>query len=898
MSPLIHFVLAAAVAGSLATRVHGQESCPGDCQGDGVVTVDEIVVGVSIGLGSSAIEACTAADGNVDGSVTVDEILRAIQAALSGCSSVRQAVTLGETGTLRFDAGTPDLVLRWDGTRVLRILLEEVRLGAVDVIEDATNYDPYPLVAGLPLSRSPVNLRWLSGRRARITKDEPNRLLAEVSFDEGKQATLEIRRTADGSFRLHLVPQAGGPPVAYFRIGMRADADEGFYGLGEYFDAVNHRGRIRAMQLEVDTSIESTNNEAHVPIPFLIGTKGWGAFVESRHPGVFDVATQGSRLVEATFGTGAASGDGIVLYLFSSAHPLDVTRQYYEATTYPKLPARWAYGPWVWRDENDDQTQVETDAETIRDLDLATSAMWIDRPYATGVNAFDFDPEKFPQPRAMIERLNALGMRVALWHTPYVDEQDADTADLVAEANANGYFPLRSSLRLNGWGRPIDFTNPQAFGWWQDNLSSYLDLGIEGFKLDYGEDIVPGIAGRRNVWQFRDGSDERTMHSGYKLLYHGVYAELLGDDGGFLLCRAGTWGTQQYPCVIWPGDLDANMAKHREVVTSGESSYVAVGGLPAAVVASLSLGPSGFPFFGSDTGGYRHSPPDKETFTRWFQHTALSSVMQIGTSTNDVAWEFNEQNGFDEEMLGWYRDYTRLHLRLFPYVWSYAERLDDDGRPILRALGLAHPETGVHPDDIYLLGDDLLVAPVVTRGARSREVTFPQGDWIDWWTGEILPGGGTSSVAAPLGTLPLYQRAGSIVPLLRPTIDTLSPTTQPALVDSYATTPGALHARVVFGESSEFEVYDGTRLTQAGSGAGGELGFTAGAEFAAGAVFEVVPFAASVSGVSVESRALTQRASVAELEQSEDGWFLDETGPGRLWVKVGAGGGTAVVAAE
>lgn len=898
MSRLIHFALAAAVAGSLATRAPGQETCPGDCNADGAVTVDEIVVGVSIGLGSSPAGNCTAADVDGDLSVTVDEILRAIQAALSGCSAVRQTVTLGETGTLRFDATTPDLLLRWDGTRVLRILLEEVRLGAVDVIEDATNYDPYPLVAGLPLSRSPVNLRWLSGRSARITRDEPNRLLAEVSFDEGKQATLEIRQTQDGSFRLHLVPQPGGPPIAYFRIGMRGDADEGFYGLGEYFDAVNHRGRIRAMQLEVDTSIESTNNEAHVPIPFVIGTKGWGAFFESRHPGVFDVATQGRRLVEVTFGTGAASADGIVLHLYSSAHPLDLTRHYYEVTSYPKLPARWAYGPWVWRDENDNQQQVERDAETIRDLDLATSAMWIDRPYATGVNAFDFDPEKFPQPRSMIERLHALGMRVALWHTPYVDEQDEDTTALVADANASGYFPLRSSLRLNGWGRPIDFTNPQAFGWWQDNLSFYLDLGIEGFKLDYGEDIVPGIAGRRNVWQFRDGSDERTMHSGYKLFYHGVYAELLGEDGGFLLCRAGTWGTQQYPCVIWPGDLDANMAKHREAVADGDRSYVAVGGLPAALVASLSLGPSGFPFFGSDTGGYRHSPPDKETFTRWFQHTALSSVMQIGTSTNDVAWEFNERNGFDEEMLGWYHGYTRLHLRLFPYVWTYAERLADDGRPILRALGLAHPEMGVHPDDIYLLGDDLLVAPVVIRGARSREVTFPQGDWINWWSGETVAGGGTNLVEAPLDTLPLFQRAGSIVPLLRPTIDTLSPTTLPHLVDSYATTPGVLHARVAFGESSEFQVFDGARLTQKGTDVGGELGFAAGEEFVHGAVFEVVPFAANVSSVSLAARALSQHASLEDLEQADDGWFFDAAGPGRLWVKIGAPGGTVVVAAE
>lgn len=895
MPLLLVFLVAAASSLSIGGFAFAQVPCSADCDGDGSVTVDEIVTSVSIALGSADTAACAAADVDANGSVTVDEILLAIQAGLKGCPTVAQNVTLGETASLVVDATTPDLLLRWDGSRVLRMLIGEIQLGAVDVLDDATNYDPYPLAAGLPLSRPPANLRWLDVRRARIVEAEEGALRLELSFPESKRAVLTIRNDSDGRFRLHIVPEEGGPPIAYFRFRLRGTRDEGFYGLGEYFDAVDHRGHIRAMQLEVDTSIESTNNEAHVPVPFLIGTNGWGAFVESPYPGAFDVATQGNRIIEVTYGTGAASSDGLILHLFAAAHPLDVTRLYYEVTSFPKLPARWAYGPWVWRDENDNQAQVENDAETIRDLDLATSAMWIDRPYATGVNAFDFEPTQFPEPRAMIEKLNDLGMRVALWHTPYVDEQDPDTAALVAEANANGYFPVRSSLRLNGWGRPIDFTNPEAHAWWQDNLSAYIDLGIEGFKLDYGEDIVPGISGRRNVWEFHDGSDERTMHSRYQLFYHRPYAELLGDDGGFLLCRGGTYGTQQFPCVIWPGDLDANMARHRETVDNGDSSYVAVGGLPAAVVASLTLGPSGFPFFGSDTGGYRHSPPDKETFTRWFQHTALSSVMQIGTSTNDVAWEFNERNGFDAEMLDWYRVYTRLHLRLFPYAWTYAERLHVDGRPILRALGLAHPELETHPSDIYLFGDDLLVAPVVDRGARARQVTFPAGDWIDWWSGDITAGGETLEVDAPLEKLPLYQRRGSVIPLLRPTIDTLSPTTDPARVDSYATTPGVLYARAFPGEESTFEIFDGSRLRQALVDGRIEVDYEPGTEFAFGALVEVVPLPESVTAVEIGGAPVAEAVTFEELEHADRGWWRDSAGAGRLWIRLPHDGGVAAV---
>ena len=320
-------------------------------------------------------------------------------------------------------------------------------------------------------------------------------------------------------------------------------------------------------------------------------------------------------------------------------------------------------------------------------------------------------------------------------------------------------------------------------------MKQYTDRGISGFKLDYAEDVVVGALGARIPWQFAEGS-ERIMHSRYQLYYHRVYAELLGDDG-FLLCRAGTYGDHVNVSVVWPGDLDANFAKHGETKQDKDGkSYKAVGGLPASVIAGLTLGPSGFPFYGSDTGGYRHSHTDKETFVRWFQQTALSSVMQIGTSANDVAWEFLPENGFDQESLDLYRQYVRLHLRLWPYEWTYAQRIATTGRPIQRSVGLAYPELGEHPDYDYLFGDALLVAPVVERETRERDVVFPPGRWVHWFTGKVYEGGKTQTVAAPLAELPLFLREGGIVPMLRPTIDTLSPTTEPDRVDSYATDAG------------------------------------------------------------------------------------------------------------
>jgi alpha-D-xyloside xylohydrolase len=416
----------------------------------------------------------------------------------------------------------------------------------------------------------------------------------------------------------------------------------------------------------------------------------------------------------------------------------------------------------------------------------------------------------------MIAKMHQLGFRTALWHTPYLDDGDAATETLRAEAEDNGYYPLESALELNSWGTPIDFTNDDARAWWQAQIQRYIDLGIEGFKLDYGEDVLNGLFVNRTPWRFADGSDERTMHKRYTWHYHRTYAEILPEDGYFLLCRAGTYGDQVHGSIVWPGDLDASFARHGDHVDE-EESYVAVGGLPASIIAGLSLGPSGFPFYGADTGGYRHSPTDKELFMRWFEQTAFSTVMQIGTSANDVAWELGGANGFDQEMLDSYRVYTRIHLRLFPYLWSYATRLASDGRPIARALGLAYPELGVHPDDVYLLGDAILVAPIVERGATERSVHFPAGRWVHWFSGEIFEGPGEQLVAAPLGQLPAFIAEAGLVPLLRPTIDTLAPTTDPARVDSYDDDPGLVYARGVAHGTASFALFDGGTLSQQSS---------------------------------------------------------------------------------
>ncbi len=776
-------------------------------------------------------------------------------AASDAAPSAPARLALGEFSVEVAADGSVELF--WGDQRRLRFGPESFQLGVVPELDEAFNYDPWYVFVGPP-SSLPVGLEWQAPTAASVQGDDAL-ITIDLSYPAG-EARLELR--LERGVTIDWTPPA--ERVAYFRLWPEVDPEEEFYGLGSALDTPNHRGKQRPLQLEIDLGLESVGNEVNVPVPLVIGTNGWGLFVENDHPMAVDLGATDPERLDFYVATGLASAEGLRVHLFASDHPLLITGSYYRVAGKPRLPAPWALGPWLWRDENRDQAEVESDLRTMRELDLAATGIWVDRPFASGVSSFDFRPGQFTDAQAMIDLAHDLGFRFALWHTAYVGEDQEATAELHAEAEAEGYYPPVSGAIVNDWGRLVDLTNPEAYAWWQALIRRYTEMGVEGFKLDYVQDIVVGVSSVRNVWAFADGSTERTMHKRYQALYHQVFAETLPETGGFLLTRTGVYGDQTNGVIIWPGDLDANMALHRERYTDRHGdTYNAVGGMGASMVDGLSLGPSGFPFYGADTGGYRHCPPDKETFTRWFQQTALSSVMQIGTSCNDVAWEFEEANGFDQEMLDTYRRYTRLHLRLWPLAWSLAHSMLINGIPLQRPFGLQHPELGMHPWDTYFFGDDLLVAPVVTEGARARIVPFPPGDWFDWWTGERIGGGVDQEVPAPLDTLPLYLREGGIVPMLRPTIDTLAPVTDPE-VDSFDTDPGRLYARVAAGPANDLRLYDGTVLEQSG----GRFTIEPGEVFTAGVQLEIM-------GLDAPTPELPELESLEALESSERGWWYE-----------------------
>lgn len=796
------------------------------------------------GKSGPAADATTSADG---------------KPALGADTVTATAATRTEVvGDLTLNPAALSVDLAHNGAARTRLRLDRLRIGQTTAFDKDFNYNPSNLAHGdFPA------LRWLHVQSARwvAPSTEPAgtggapenvalRLLLATSDAAGKAGpnlALDVEspsgaltlHAADGALATAWENDAAPDPIVVLGLTFEVGATERFYGLGETFDTPQHRGRVRAMQIEADLDIESSYNEAHVPVPLLIGTRGWGVFVASRRPGSWDVAAARADEVVAQF-----QAPSLRFHLLAAGRAVDVPSRYTQLTGAPALPAPWALGGLLWRNENESQAEFLADVQAIRDHDLALSGMWIDRPYDLWVNAFGFDSKKFPDPQAMIAAARAAGLHVGAWSTPYV-EKGAPNHDKV---NDNGWFakvPAPNS-KLYKWGPPLDLTNPAVVAFWKAEIGKMVALGIDGWKLDYGEDIQVGLLTARVHSAFWDGSDERTMHHGYALAYHKPYAQTLPKGGGWLLVRGGTWGDQALSSLVWPGDLCANWARHRECDAKGTCH---AGGLPAAVSATLSLATSGYPLFGSDTGGYRHGRAHKELFLRWLQHTALTPVLQIGGGSQHNPWDFAKygESQFDSDTLAIARTFIRLHARLFPYLWTHAvlANAHQDIGPV-RPLGLLFPELEAHPAlasveaDEYLLGDDLLVAPVTAPGGK-RTVLFPKGKWTDWFTREVygLADAATAvDVAVPLDRMPLYVHQGALVPLLRPTIDTLATAVQ-ANIDAFGNVAGWLHVVVVRGGTRLFDLWDGTSLGLTDFAGGTSLEFSAGSAFHEGVVYEV-----------------------------------------------------------
>jgi alpha-D-xyloside xylohydrolase len=411
----------------------------------------------------------------------------------------------------------------------------------------------------------------------------------------------------------------------------------------------------------------------------------------------------------------------------------------------------------AWRDQDSDEQAVRELVARHEQERLPLGAVWIDNPFEERIGDLAPSPKRFDDFDRLVDDLHAKGLRVVTWVSPYVTEQSRLDAPLqgvgglvtgTPEHNDDStYIPRR------GLSPHVDFTNDRARRIWQAGLQDLLARGVDGVKADRGEeDLSDGAV-------FADGRPNRLNHNDYVRLYdetaYDAFRAMGRGDDFLVIARGGYSGSARH-AAQWAGD---------NVSLAGRA------GLDQALNSLLSLSMSGFPWSGSDIGGYVGTRqdrsgdpvgvPTKGTYVRWAQLGALSPVMQ----TAIPAYEF------DAETVEIYRRYAELHTALAPYTAAAAERSRTDGVPVVRPLPFAFPEDPValQTDDAYLYGPDLLVAPihdssVEAGGPGARQVHLPAGGWTDFWTGQRFTGPTTFGVVAPLDVLPLYVRDGAQLP--------------------------------------------------------------------------------------------------------------------------------------
>lgn len=579
------------------------------------------------------------------------------------------------------------------------------------------------------------------------------------------------------------------------RFGLPLDSNEHVVGFGERFHALDQRGDT--LDARVFEQYKQQGKRTYLPSPFAVvaGGRGWGFHVNTTRATMFDVGrTRANRLaVEVEIDPTMPTVD---LRLYDGS-PRDVIAAHVRAVGGLVRPPDWVLRPWMSANEWNTQQRVLDEVERSIELDIPVGAVvieaWSDEATFVAFNDAEYEPNddgapmrlsdftfpadgRWPDPKAMVDRLHELGVKVLLWQIPIVPiDRDRDVSPIAAEQVRTDARVLvqremcvreadGSPYHNRGWWFPggllPDWTNPETRAWWTAKRRYLLDeLGIDGFKTDGGEHAWG------NELRYHDGSRGDATNNLFANQYAAAYRDLLTDCGvdGATFSRAGFTGAGTVPCH-WAGDEDSTWEAFRASITAG-----------------LTAGVSGVAFWGWDIAGFSGEIPSVELWARATAMGALCPIMQYHAEYNHgrlpsndrTPWNLAERHD-DQRAITIYRRYAHLRERLLPYLREQADRTVATGVPVMRPLFVDHPDderVWDYPFQ-YTFGDDLIVAPVCWEDRDDLDVYLPHGSWADVWTAEPVAGGTVVPCPAPLDHIPVFvrsTRAAELVRVFRPT---------------------------------------------------------------------------------------------------------------------------------
>ncbi|MFD1017817.1 glycoside hydrolase family 31 protein [Thalassobacillus hwangdonensis] len=592
--------------------------------------------------------------------------------------------------------------------------------------------------------------------------------------------------------------QHSGEVIAHKKM----DAADRFYGFGEKSGFLDKRGEKYTMW---NTDVYAPHNPETDPlyesIPyFMVLNQGraHGVFFDNTYKTTFDMKS------EETHYSFSAEGGQLDYYLFVGPTPKDVLEQYTFITGRMPIPPKWAIGYHQSRYSYETEEEVRGLAKTFKEKGIPVDVIYLDIHYMDEYRVFTFDKERFPNPEGMVEDLKNQGIRIV----PIVDpgvKKDSEYKIYQEGVREDHFCKYIEGDTYYGEVWPgisafPDFTDEKSRKWWGDKHSFYTDLGIEGIWNDMNEPAVFNESKTMDpaVMHRNDGNPKthRALHNIYgymmgKATYEGMKEKLDGKRP-FLLTRAGYAGVQRYASV-WTGD-NRSFWEHLQM------------SLPMV----MNLGLSGVAFTGPDVGGFAHDT-NGELLTRWTQVGAFTPYFRnhsaIGTLYQEP-WQFGEK--YEAIM----KDFIQLRYKWMPQLYSLFQQASEKGLPVMRPLLMEYPDDPktYQLNDQFMVGDNVVIAPILAPGITDRAVYLPEGEWVDYFSGKVLEGKRAHLVHAEIDELPIFVRKGTVLAHGN-VVDSMVQTQEEITLHVFADTKGSYNFHFYDDDGETFRHEEGNCLT-------------------------------------------------------------------------------------
>jgi alpha-D-xyloside xylohydrolase len=611
----------------------------------------------------------------------------------------------------------------------------------------------YGINSSLPTTKSfavigkPAKTHWKTSQTAdeiRLATDEIevriNRASGAVEFYDKNGAPI-LQEAPDGGKSLS--PATIGTLLTLkSRQDFILDANEAIYGLGQHSQGLmNYRGTTVHLQQE---------NPTESAVPVLISSRGYGLLWDN--PAVTDVDAGQSQKSVLSWSSEAA--DSIDYYFMFGPKLDDVVADYRQLTGTTPMLGKWAWGFWQCKERYQSQQELLDVVAKYRENHIPIDGIIQDWQYWSPFpwGSHQFDTNRYPDPAAMIQKLHAENVHILISVWPKFDLDtknfnELERADALYIATLPEWYDPK---KMEKWYDPFDPIGRRIY--WEQISKELFSYGFDGWWLDASEPELGGHWGEYRDYKTAAGLGAQVFNA-YPLLhttavYQGQRAEN-SDKRVLILTRSAYAGQQRNSAIAWSGDVQGKWDVFAHQIPAG-----------------LNFSLSGIPYWNTDIGGFWSGDPKdadyQELFTRWLQFGAFCPMFRVhGTNHPKEMWRFDDAT---QKIL---ISYDQLRYHLLPYIYSVAWQVTHENYSMMRPLVMDFREdTNVfNVDDQFLFGPALMVNPVVKASKTHREVYLPEGTtWTDFWTGKSYAGGQTIDTASPIETLPLFVRAGSIMP--------------------------------------------------------------------------------------------------------------------------------------